>query len=193
MSKLYNSSIAGNHFVDRVRDTLLRGGRVTKWKGLVACVAPVMGTVLAPLMLAGIITAGTSYSALAADECGVYAGPNGVIICDTTTYTTGPADDIVYTTGVDGIDLTLQDITVNDPTGHSVNVSTLAASTNAVDVSVDNVDIRSSALTRNGINIAHVGIDGAINFDMTSGFVSADFAGGGSAVGINFLCLVLVT
>ena len=176
MNNIYTTSINGNHFIDRVRDTLLRGGRITKRKGMVACVAPMMGTVLAPLMLAGTISTGTSHSAWAADEYGVYAGPNGAITCDTTTYTTGPADDIIYTTGIDGINFTLKDIVVNEPTGHAVYLRTLVASTNSVDVNVDNVDIRSSALSRYGINIEHVGTAGSINFNMTSGFVSADFA-----------------
>jgi outer membrane autotransporter protein len=41
-----------NHFIDNVRDALLRGGRLTKWKGKVASIAPLMGADLGETLVA---------------------------------------------------------------------------------------------------------------------------------------------
>ncbi len=53
-STVTNIETSGNYFIDFVRDTLLRGGRLTKWAGHVASYAPMIGTqikgMLAPVL-----------------------------------------------------------------------------------------------------------------------------------------------
>lgn len=64
-------------------------------------------TVLAAGLVA-VLTYGGASSALAANECGAYVGPNGTVNCTPATYTTGPNDDIVYS-NTDGITLNIND------------------------------------------------------------------------------------
>ena len=65
----------------------LRGGRMTKWKGLAASVAPVAGSV--------ILSSFAAEQASAANECGAPTGPNATITCDSGTHTVSPATSIV--------------------------------------------------------------------------------------------------
>jgi outer membrane autotransporter protein len=84
-----------------------RGGRLTKWKGVVASSAPTIGTVAL-----AISTLGFAGVANAADECGVDMAGADTITCVPGAYPTG----ITYA-GSDGLELILNDatITVGDP------------------------------------------------------------------------------
>ena len=99
----------------------IRGGRLTKWKGIVASCAPTMGVVAL-----AISTLGVAGAANAANECtaGVAPAAGATVICTTANY--NPADgDIVYS-NVDG--LTLQ---LNDPALNVSSATTAVAATGA--------------------------------------------------------------
>ena len=72
--------------------------------------------------------------AQAQNECGTYLGPNDRIICDTTTYTTGPGDDIDYFP-VDGLTLTIDDPAL------SVNVPRIAIAVTSAPLSTGDIAI----------------------------------------------------
>lgn len=90
-----------------------KGGRMTKWKGKAASLAPHVGKALlvnASFVLSHAILPsglGGAAAALAQDECGGPPAANATITCDATTYTSGPNDDIRYL-NVDGLTLNLE-------------------------------------------------------------------------------------
>jgi len=63
--KNQSANRSNNHFVDRVRDTLLRGGRVTKWKGRAASFAPSLG-ISVPKLMSPVAALVFGFSTLAA-------------------------------------------------------------------------------------------------------------------------------
>ncbi len=67
----------GSGFKD-LRSIFLRGGRMTKWKGVVASIAPVISTVAVPLMLVGAMTLGGTGNALALEPGGPFVYGVGV-------------------------------------------------------------------------------------------------------------------
>jgi outer membrane autotransporter protein len=96
-------------------NTILRGGRLTKFKGIAASIAPMMG--------AGGIAALTAGQALAEDECGVDLPGGSTTTCTTGSYASGIAYDVT-----DGADFTL---ILNDPgivVGPVSDAGSLAAS-----------------------------------------------------------------
>lgn len=99
----------------------IRGGRLTKWKGVVVSCAPTMGAVAL-----AISTLGVAGAANAANECtaGLAPAAGATVICTATNY--DPANgDIVYS-NVDG--LTLQ---LNDPALNVSSATTAVAATGA--------------------------------------------------------------
>ncbi|MCO6177495.1 autotransporter outer membrane beta-barrel domain-containing protein [Ciceribacter sp. RN22] len=92
---------------------LMRGGRMTKWKGDAASFAPSAGWAVSFLALPAAVFSTTmlvgATQVKAADECGLPVA--GVVTCDATTYTTGPADDIIYSTST-GLVVNLNDTTL---------------------------------------------------------------------------------
>jgi len=64
----------------RLRDTVLRGRRMTKWKGIAASIAPMTGTVHAALMMAGAVSVGSAGQAMACTFSG------GAMNCNSSNY-----------------------------------------------------------------------------------------------------------
>ena len=68
-----------NHFITHVRDTLLRGGRMTKYKGQAASYAPFLGGLAVALMSsAAVLMTGTGAFA---GSCTETAAGSGIWIC----------------------------------------------------------------------------------------------------------------
>jgi hypothetical protein len=79
-----------------LRNTVLRGGRLTKSRGIVASIAPMMGAIVIAGLSAG--------QAQAADECGAEVTGPDTITCAAAAYGSG----ITYTQS-DGLTLILND------------------------------------------------------------------------------------
>jgi outer membrane autotransporter protein len=108
-----------------LRSTALRGGRLTKFKGIAASIAPMIGAVVIAGLSAG--------QAQAANECGPDLLGTDTLNCAAGAYGSG----ITYT-GSDGLILTLNDagITVAGP---GVSVTSSSAGTGAISVIGTNV------------------------------------------------------
>ena len=108
----------------------IRGGRLTKWKGIVVSCAPTMGVVAL-----AISTLGVAGAANAANECtaGVAPAAGATVICTTANY--NPADgDIIYS-NVNGLTLELNDASLN-VTSSTTAVSVTGATTSAAPVTI---------------------------------------------------------
>ena len=117
-----------------LRNTVLRGGRLTKSRGIVASIAPMMGAIVIAGLSAG--------QAQAADECGPDGAGATLITCTAGNYAGGGVypdfpNGITYT-GSDGLTLILNDagITVADP---GVSVTSSITGTDAISVIGTNV------------------------------------------------------
>jgi outer membrane autotransporter protein len=121
-----------------LRNTVLRGGRLTKSRGIVASIAPMMGAIVIAGLSAG--------QAQAADECGPEAGGPDQINCAAAAYGSG----ITYT-GSDGLTLILNDagITV---AGSGVSVTSSITGTDVISVIGTNVGtITTTATSAHGL------------------------------------------
>ena len=153
----------------------IRGGRLTKWKGVVVSCAPAMGAVAL-----AISTLGVAGAANAANECtaGVAPAAGATVICTTANY--NPADgDIVYS-NVDG--LTLQ---LNDPALNVSSATTAVAATGAA-TSTTPITINATSLgtvTTSGTK-AH-GLYSSINNASSTATASAVVTGGEIVTGVD--------
>jgi outer membrane autotransporter protein len=112
-------------------------------------------------------------SVLANNECGTYTGPNGTVTCDTSTYLTGPNDDIIYNaTTIDGIIFNISDITLITATP-AVTVMNGATSSNALVFTGDNFDITTTTAYDYGLYISQRG-NGTSNATVSSGTISTE-------------------
>jgi len=112
-----SSGSSNNHFIDRVRDTLIRGGRVTKWKGQAASFAPSLAGLSGLGQVISMLTGSVSAKALAvallaavpitmtstATQAGNCVGAAGVYTCSgaagaDVTQTIAPASPVDITT-----------------------------------------------------------------------------------------------
>ena len=151
----------------------IRGGRLTKWKGVVVGCAPTMGAVAL-----AISTLGFAGAANAANECGV-AG--ATVICDAAdaghpNYPTG----ITYSNVAGAMTLTLNDaaIVVGNP---GVSVSGSVANTGAITVNGTSFGtITTTGTSARGISAQTAGL-GAALAQMDGGTVTT---GGASAYGL---------
>ena len=152
----------------------IRGGRLTKWKGVVVSCAPTMGAVAL-----AISTLGFAGAANAANECGV-AG--ATVICDAAdaghpNYPTG----ITYTNVASAMTLTLNDaaIVVGNP---GVSVSGSAANTGAITVNGTSFGtITTTGTSAPGISAQTAGLGDTLA-QMEGGTVTT---GGASAIGLS--------
>lgn len=141
------------------------GGRMTKWKGVVASVAPMVGLVATTGFLAT--------PAQAEPPC----GPVGaIIICGSTTYTTGPTEAIQYLDVVGSTRLELQGpeqnpgLSVSTP-GTAVFLSGAETSDGSVVVTIEGFDnIETSSSDNTAVIVENKGT-GAANSKLSGGLV----------------------
>jgi outer membrane autotransporter protein len=154
---------------------LLRGGRITKWKGKIASCAPLIGLVVVGL---GVVPA------FAADECGSeLAGPD-IITCNADGVPA--ADDGNYEAGItytnsDGLTLNINapGIVVASP-----GVSVQSSATNINDIAVNGTSfsvISTTGANQHGILALNSGTSGDATVTQAAGQVITT---GGSAFGL---------
>ncbi|MCO6181004.1 beta strand repeat-containing protein, partial [Ciceribacter sp. RN22] len=162
---------------------------MTKRKGEAASFAPSTGWVSTALALPAATLAFSLFAGVApvraADECGLPVG--GVVTCDTTTYTTGPADDIVYSTSTGLI------VNVNDPALvigplAATGVSAEGDASNTGDVVVNGTtfsSISTSGITSYGLKASNLGTAGAITVTLANGTITTVDEGGYGAYALS--------
>jgi fibronectin-binding autotransporter adhesin len=145
-------------------------GRLTKWKGITASVAPMVGVAI---WLVGFAPS----DAHAADECGVDPAGATILNCAAANYPTG----IVYTNS-DGLTLNLDNVATTVPTV-GVSVTSSAANTNNIVVNATNfTSVTTSANSQNGLSAVNAGTAGNATVTQAAGTVTTS---GVSAIGLN--------
>ncbi|NTW60194.1 MAG: autotransporter outer membrane beta-barrel domain-containing protein [Nitrospirae bacterium] len=155
--------------IREMRSVFLHGGRMTKWKGVVVSMAPIIGTIAVPLMLAGALTIGIPGLALAANEL----GPE-VTGADTITATGGDYGSGITYTNSDGLTLTLDGlgITVRNP-----GVSVISRNTNTRDIVVNGGEfymIDTAANNACGIRARNQGSQGNAGITLKEGEIMTE-------------------
>lgn len=117
-------------------------------------------------------------NAHSAEECGAYAGPNGSILCDTTTKASSSTDNIEYT-ALDGLTLTVNDgALLLNTTTFSVYAASAPTSANVISIIGTNVgELETTGDSSHGLYAIHSGT-GAASTSLADGTIST--TGGGA-------------
>jgi len=151
---------------------LLRGGRMTKWKGQVASFAPSFGMATSAIAVgAGLMLASPAY---AADECGIEAAGADTLNCAGGAYPNG----ISYANS-DGLTLVLNDpaITVGPTVGAGVAVRSDLVTSNAVIINATSAGtVTVSGAFSNGLHALNMGL-GEATVMLGDGYISTTMSG----------------
>ena len=139
-----------------LQSKVLRGGRMVKFRGAAASIAPMIGAVVAPVLMAGAISMGTAGTAWAVDECGAPPGAGGTLDCANIVY-----PNITYT-GDDGFTLNINGANIRTTGNNGVTFRSNPTTTDAVVINATLFNrIRAGQNFRNAIEATNNGTGNA--------------------------------